>query len=143
MCRCTLIFDVHYHIIPYVHSRNLVSPGSPRHGVAQPGGGFGQGHSSAKSKGALCVPHTKQQGWPCITARAQNRLPKPFLQMQIKVCTQKAATLSYQGLKDTVTACGRKVTKNPPGSLALPLNGAHKMVAPPCCRVGPPVICTK
>lgn len=54
MCRCTLIFDVHYHIIPYVHSRNLVSPGSPRHGVAQPGGGFGQGH--------LCTALQSQRG---------------------------------------------------------------------------------
>lgn len=98
--------------------------------------------------GPLCATHEAAGlamvcTTPCITARAQNRLPKPFLQMQIKVCTQKAATLSYQGLKDAVTACGRKVTKNPPGSLALPFNGAHKMVAPPCCRVGPPVICTK
>lgn len=132
MCQCTLISDVHYHIIPYVHFHSPVSPGSPSHGVTQPSGGFALEHPRTalplrSQKGSFCVPPTKRQllgmifTTPCITATAQNRLPKPFLQMQIKVCAQKAATLSYLGLKTAVTAGGRG-GKNPnPGFICSPV----------------------
>lgn len=143
MCQCTLIFDVHYHIIPYVHFHNLASPGSPSRGVTQPSGGFSSGHPRTalplqSQKGSFCAPPTKRREpamiftTPCITARAQTRLPKPFLQMQIKVCAQKAATFSYLGLANAVTAGGRGVNTKTLGSFAPLLNWACKMVA--LCR---------
>lgn len=67
MCQCTLISDVHYHIIPYVHFHSPVSPGSPRHGVTQPSDGFASDYpctppSLAESKGTLLCPSSKAAG---------------------------------------------------------------------------------
>lgn len=129
MCQCTLISDVHYHIIiPYVHFHSLVSPGSPSHGVTQPLSPWGDKPSLAQLRGApvlssalagptgtlLWPSHTAPGAGhdfttPCSTAGAQNREPKPFLPMQIKACAQKAGTLSYPELKTTVIAGGTRV----------------------------------
>lgn len=52
-CQCTLISDVHYHIIiPYVHFHSPVSPGSPSHGLTQPTSPWGYKLSLAQLRGA-------------------------------------------------------------------------------------------
>ena len=70
MCQRTLIFDVHYHIIPYAHFHNAASPGCPSPGVTQRSGGF-----------ALAVP---EGILPCSSHKASRALQHPVLQREYK-----------------------------------------------------------